>query len=179
VWSAEKRADSWSPWHPAFCRGPKVRGSEVGLQGSGCGVLFGGWGLGLRFPWYMTSYTTEASTLPKAICRSDGEGFRVQGSGSKSQGSGFSFETRDGLCEGCRESRTCSRDTYPELYITKYTSVRIETFRVGCGRPPRQGWEATKFWYQKCPVSILAKLTSSSSVLLSSLELSDTKVYEP
>ena len=26
--------------------------------------------------------------------------------------------------EGCRESRRCSRDTYPETYITKYTSMR-------------------------------------------------------
>jgi hypothetical protein len=26
--------------------------------------------------------------------------------------------------EGCRESRGCSRDTYPESYITRYTSVR-------------------------------------------------------
>jgi len=29
------------------------------------------------------------------------------------------------LWEGCRKSRNCSRDTYPELYITKYTSIRI------------------------------------------------------
>ena len=28
--------------------------------------------------------------------------------------------------EGCRESRRCSRDTYPESYITKYTSIRRE-----------------------------------------------------
>jgi len=27
--------------------------------------------------------------------------------------------------EGCRESRRYSRDTYPESYITKYTSIRI------------------------------------------------------
>ena len=26
--------------------------------------------------------------------------------------------------EGCRESRRCSRDTYPESYIPKYTSIR-------------------------------------------------------
>ena len=26
--------------------------------------------------------------------------------------------------EGCRESTRCSRDTYPESYITKYTSIR-------------------------------------------------------
>ena len=25
---------------------------------------------------------------------------------------------------GCRESRRCSRDTYPELYSTKYASIR-------------------------------------------------------
>ena len=28
------------------------------------------------------------------------------------------------LWEGCRESRRCFRDTYPESYITKYTSTR-------------------------------------------------------
>jgi len=26
--------------------------------------------------------------------------------------------------EGCRESRRCSRNTYPESYITQYTSIR-------------------------------------------------------
>ena len=38
--------------------------------------------------------------------------------------------------EGCRESRRCSRDTYPESYITKYTSIQRKTllnfFRI-CG----------------------------------------------
>ena len=29
-----------------------------------------------------------------------------------------------GLWDGLRESTRCSRDTYPESYITKYTSVR-------------------------------------------------------
>jgi len=29
-----------------------------------------------------------------------------------------------GLWQGCHESRKCSRDTYPESYITKYTSIR-------------------------------------------------------
>ena len=37
--------------------------------------------------------------------------------------------------EGCRESRRCPRDTYPESYITKYTSIRRE-----------------KSVYRKCPV---------------------------
>ena len=31
------------------------------------------------------------------------------------------------LWKGYRESRKCSRDTYPELYITKYTRTRRET----------------------------------------------------
>ena len=31
-----------------------------------------------------------------------------------------------GLREGYHESRRCSRDTYPESYITKYTSIRRE-----------------------------------------------------
>ena len=28
---------------------------------------------------------------------------------------------------GCHESRRCSRDTYPESHITKYTSIRKKT----------------------------------------------------
>ena len=55
------------------------------------------------------------------------------------------------LWQGCRESRRCSRDTCPESYITKYTSIRrlkrnensvfvqdgsdTETPVLGCGRP--------------------------------------------
>ena len=30
---------------------------------------------------------------------------------------------RGGLWEGCRESRRCSRDTYTDSHITKYTSI--------------------------------------------------------
>ena len=39
--------------------------------------------------------------------------------------------------EGYRESRRCSGDTYPESYITKYTSIRRYTSPVGrrVGRP--------------------------------------------
>ena len=29
--------------------------------------------------------------------------------------------------EGYRESRRCSRDTYPELFVTQYTSIRRES----------------------------------------------------
>jgi len=34
--------------------------------------------------------------------------------------------------DGCRESRRCSRDTYPESYITKYTRIRrlVKTKRI-------------------------------------------------
>jgi len=34
--------------------------------------------------------------------------------------------------EGCRESRRSSRDTYPESYITKYTSIRRKTQLKSC-----------------------------------------------
>ena len=45
------------------------------------------------------------------------------------------------VLEGCCESRRCSRDTYPQSYITKYTSIRRLGLRVlgvgvqglGCG----------------------------------------------
>jgi len=42
-----------------------------------------------------------------------------------------------GLCiwEGCHESRRCSRDTYPESYITKYTGIRRIQSTSGCGNP--------------------------------------------
>ena len=33
--------------------------------------------------------------------------------------------------EGCRESRRCSRDTYPESYITKFTSIRRKLLTYG------------------------------------------------
>ena len=32
--------------------------------------------------------------------------------------------------EGYHESRRCSRDTYPESYITKYTSIRRQYIRL-------------------------------------------------
>ena len=35
------------------------------------------------------------------------------------------------LWEGFRESRRCSRDTYPESYITEYTSVYEDKHGVG------------------------------------------------
>ena len=34
------------------------------------------------------------------------------------------FAGANRLREGHQESRRCSRDTYPESYITKYTSIR-------------------------------------------------------
>ena len=33
------------------------------------------------------------------------------------------------LWEGSLESRRCSRDTYPQSYITKYTSIRRKNVR--------------------------------------------------
>ena len=36
---------------------------------------------------------------------------------------GREMQIRD-LWEGCRQSSKCSRDTYPESYITKYTRIR-------------------------------------------------------
>ena len=33
------------------------------------------------------------------------------------------------LWEGCRENKRCPRDTYPESYITKYTSIRRKRIR--------------------------------------------------
>jgi len=43
--------------------------------------------------------------------------------------SGLAFEGKvlkpvDRIREGYHESRICSRDSYPESYITKYTSIR-------------------------------------------------------
>jgi len=36
----------------------------------------------------------------------------------------------DELWEGCRESRRCSRDTYPESYISKNTSIRRKQWQT-------------------------------------------------
>ena len=41
----------------------------------------------------------------------------------KMQGRDVSFFGNDRLWEGFRESRRCSRDTYPESYITKYVLI--------------------------------------------------------
>ena len=38
-----------------------------------------------------------------------------------------------GLWEGCRESRRCSRHTYPESYITEYTSIPRQQKTVDSG----------------------------------------------
>ena len=38
--------------------------------------------------------------------------------------------------EGCRESRRCSRDTYPQSYITKYTSIRRQKAVRDAGGAP-------------------------------------------
>jgi len=43
------------------------------------------------------------------------------------------FSVDDRLREGCRDSRGCSRDPYPESYITKYTSIRRYGFCHCCG----------------------------------------------
>ena len=44
------------------------------------------------------------------------------------------------LWEGHRESRRCSKDTYPESCITKYTSIRRLMNKRGPGSPCRRWW---------------------------------------
>jgi len=59
------------------------------------------------------------------------------------------------LWEGYRESRRCSRDTYPESYITKYTTyTKIKLFPLGAegggaGEPP--GWTLQGYLAHKKP----------------------------
>jgi len=48
------------------------------------------------------------------------------------------------LWEGNHESRRCSRDTYPESYITKYTSIRNE--RVGLTLKRLQAARLNRDW---------------------------------
>ena len=69
--------------------------------------------------------------------------------------------------EGCRQSRRYSRDTYPDSYITKYTSIRRFVLRVEglftkCCYPRGAGGVS---YLISCP-------------LISSLVWSDTHVYE-
>jgi len=40
--------------------------------------------------------------------------------------------------EGCRESRRCSRDTYPDSYVTRYTSIRRKRARAHHIGEPKQ-----------------------------------------
>ena len=44
--------------------------------------------------------------------------------------SGYLRLERRGWRERCRESRRCSRDTYPESYITKYASIRRKIIMI-------------------------------------------------
>ena len=55
---------------------------------------------------------------------------------SRERGSGLvgSTDTRGTSREGYHESRRCSRDTYPESYITKYTRIRREEGQVSSSR---------------------------------------------
>ena len=59
-----------------------------------------------------------------------GFGFWVSSSGSIDSGLIDSTDFSGPLRGGYRESRRCSRVTYPESYITDYTSVRRLLFRV-------------------------------------------------
>jgi len=108
----------------------------------------------------------------------------------------------DAFWEGFRESRRCSRDTYPESYITEYTQytkIRIcgferrrDTLTPGPRRKLASGGRCKATWKSesKLPwreagppdhhdprrdLPSEAAFFVSSSLLLSSLELSDTQ----
>ena len=53
------------------------------------------------------------------------------------------------LWEGCRESRSCSRDTHPKSCITKYTSIRIWTW-----------WTVLRKFWHCCPPFLQRALRS-------------------
>ena len=88
------------------------------------------------------------------------------------------------LWEGCRESRRCSRDTYPESYVTKYTSILRVTVGMVAGSlrlPVKDGADKSGIYVTLSDVIEAVPLTvspSACSLLLSSLELCDTQVYE-
>ena len=77
------------------------------------------------------------------------------------------------LREGCRESRRCSRDTYPESYITMYTSIRR---KKGVAQ---RAYKRVVSRHRAIDLYPTPSSSSSSSLLLSSPELIDTQVYEP
>ena len=72
------------------------------------------------------------------------------------------------LWEGYHESRRCSRDTYPESYITKYTSIRRDIPEADA----RGGLIWTRRWYNILQLVFFEKgcitwsVSTSSSLLL-------------
>jgi len=86
--------------------------------------------------------------------------------------------TQDWLAwEGYHESRRCSRDTHPESYITNYTSIRRLLRLCSPASARRLVLCCARVNLLKCQTR--DRLHSSSSLLRSSLELSDTEVCEP
>ena len=54
----------------------------------------------------------------------------------------------NGLWEGYHESRRCSGDTYPESYITKYPSIRRQSFEP---LPTVTSWLVVGIWALRAP----------------------------
>ena len=88
-----------------------MRDAGKGTRRQGLGVrVEAGW----SFSWVGGLLVNPQHPRGAAV-RNDPDTVKVDNSGANES---------DRLWEGCRESRRCSRDTYPESYITKYTSIQ-------------------------------------------------------
>ena len=59
----------------------------------------------------------QGGTCPRLACQ-ERTALRNHGSGNEFESQFHAFASEVNLWEGCRESRRCSRDTYPESYIS-------------------------------------------------------------
>ena len=67
--------------------------------------------------------------------------------------------------EGHHESRRCSRDTYPDSYITKYTSIRRKCASLsGCSQPVCMVQERNRVYEHRPPEPLETKKVRTSNV---------------
>ena len=79
--------------------------------------------------------------------------------------------------EGCRESRRCPRDTYPESYITRYTSIR-QTHHVDLRVGSQPDWRRARQSRNSCRIS-LNSLGSTDVIETQTRFTRETKFIQP
>jgi len=85
-------------------------------------VLGGSWGGGRFLMSEVTLYTIWSA--PPTATSASPYHCRASMAHTRQSKPGSGRLSGDRLRKGCCESRRCSRDTYPETYITQYTSIQ-------------------------------------------------------